>query len=238
MFCKKCGSQLNDNALFCSNCGEKCDSNADAFYEKPAVEFKQSVFETILRLMNIVAFVVTILVGVVQILMSNIIGGIIILLFVALVIAFVFRKTQISKIKNKIPNEMIRKIIVITIYFLLPLLMFASIGIAASLTVDSGVSSANHDAIAISYAESNLKNQLKNPESLQIHSSKVYVDFEWGDYHYYTITIDYSAQNGFGGYNRNSDYDVILKINKNTNVASKVTTEEYLDAITKYNNSK
>ena len=238
MFCKKCGRQLDDNALFCSNCGEKCDSNAEMFCEKPAVGFKQSVFETILRLMNIVAFVVAFLVGVVQILMSNIIGGIIVLLFVALVIAFVFRKTQIAKIKNKIPNEMIRKIIVITIYFLLPLFMFASIGIAASLTEDSGVSSANHDAIAISYAESNLKNQLKNPESLQIHSSKVYVDFEWGDYHYYTITIDYSAQNGFGGYNRNNDYDVILKINKNTNVASKVTTEEYLDAITKYNNSK
>ena len=238
MFCKKCGSQLDDNALFCSNCGEKCDSNANAFNEKPAAEFKQSVFETILRLMNIVVFVVAFLLGVVQILMSNVIGGIIILLFVALVIAFVFRKTQIAKIKNKIPNEMIRKIIVITIYFLLPLLMFASIGIAASLTEDSGVSSANHDAIAISYAESNLKNQLKNPESLQIHSSEVYVDFEWGDYHYYTITIDYSAQNSFGGYNRNNDYDVILKINKNTNVASKVTTEEYLDAITKYNNSK
>lgn len=64
------------------------------------------------------------------------------------------------------------------------------------------------------------------------------MDFEYGDYHYYSITIDYSAQNGFGGYNRDNDYDVLVKVSKTTNKASEATTEEYLDAITKYNNNK
>lgn len=99
-------------------------------------------------------------------------------------------------------------------------------------------SSSNPDKIALSYAENILKSRLKNPESLQIHSSKIYVDFEWGDYHYYSITIDYSAQNGFGGYNRDNDYDVLVKVHKTTKKASEPTTSEYLDAITKYNESK
>ena len=238
MFCKKCGNQLEDNALFCSKCGEKCDSNTEVLNKKSAVEFKQSIFETILRLMNIVAIVVTFLVGLVQLLMSNIIGGIIILLFLALMIAFVFRKKQIAKIKSKIPNEIVHKIIITTIYFLLPILMFASIGVAAFFTDGSGSGSVNHDAVAISYAESKLKSSLKNPESLQVHSSKVYVDFEWGDYHYYSITIDYSAQNGLGGYNRDNDYDMIVKVHKETGKASIPTMDEYLEAITSYNNSK
>jgi hypothetical protein len=115
--------------------------------------------------------------------------------------------------------------------------MFTSVGIGASLG-DSSSSSSNPDTIAVSYAESVLKGRLKNPDSLQIHSSKIHVDFEHGDYHYYSITIDYSAQNGFGGYNRDNDYDVLVKVNKTTNKASEATTEEYLDAITKYNNNK
>ena len=50
---------------------------------------------------------------------------------------------------------------------------------------------------AESVAKDCLRSILKNPESLQIHNtSSVYENGQ------YTVFIDYSAQNGFGGYNR------------------------------------
>lgn len=54
--------------------------------------------------------------------------------------------------------------------------------------------------IAINY----LKKQLKNPESLQVHSSKCTEDDSA-----YNFIIDYSAQNGFGGYSREKYYVVV-----------------------------
>lgn len=33
MFCRKCGSNIKDNAVFCSKCGEKVKFNSDVkFY--------------------------------------------------------------------------------------------------------------------------------------------------------------------------------------------------------------
>ena len=235
MFCKKCGNQIDDNALFCSNCGEKCSAESITIEQNVNTKQKTSFGEKFLRFINIVAIICTILVGTINLLVSNVLGGVIMLLTAILLIVFVFRKKQIAKIKGKIANATARKLIMTVIYLLLPIVMFTSIGIGATFG-DS--SSANPDTVATLYAESVLESRLKNPESLQIHSTKIYVDFEWGDYHYYSITIDYSAQNGLGGYNRDTDYDVLVKVYKPTNKASTATTEEYLEAITNYNNSK
>ena len=235
MYCKKCGTQLDDNALFCSNCGEQRSADINITEQAALVKKKTSGGEKFLRFINIVAIIFTMFIGVINLFVSNIAGGIIMVLTTILLIIFVFRKKQITKIKDKLANFKARKFAIVVIYLLLPVVMFTSVGIGASLG-DS--SSANPDTIAVSYAESVIKGRLKNPDSLQIHSSKIYVDFEYGDYHYYSITIDYSAQNGFGGYNRDNDYDVLVKVSKATNKASEATTEEYLDAITKYKNNK
>lgn len=65
-------------------------------------------------------------------------------------------------------------------------------------------------------AEFDLKSRLKNPDSLQINSSKVEICYDA------TLTkqlavhvmLDYSAQNGFGGYNRDTmDYTVEIREN-------------------------
>lgn len=106
--------------------------------------------------------------------------------------------------------------------------------IGISFNSDSNTS-ADPDYVAKAYAESVLKNNLKNPQSLQVHSTKITVDFEYDNYHFYNITIDYSAQNGFGGYNRDN-YDVLVKVSKSTNIASKASLDEYGDAIKNYLN--
>ena len=49
-----------------------------------------------------------------------------------------------------------------------------------------------------------LQQDLKNPLSLQVHKSWVSYKYALGDDNYYDVTLDYSAENGFGGMNRES----------------------------------
>lgn len=89
---------------------------------------------------------------------------------------------------------------------------------------------------AIKYAETTLKSKLKNPDALQIHDTSVMSSFEYGDYFYYNIKLDYSAQNGFGGYNRDT-YDVNVKVSKTNEKASEVSNTEYVDIWKKSQNN-
>lgn len=65
------------------------------------------------------------------------------------------------------------------------------------------------DAIAFSCAETVLRNQLKNPNTLQILSEKV-IDSD--DYFRYYVKIEYSAQNNVGGYVTDTVY-ILFKVN-------------------------
>ena len=251
MFCKKCGNQLDDNAMFCPNCGEKCSADVDAVVEQNKNESqKLSMGERLLRILNIATIVITAFVSFINFASENIVGGIITVLIPILLIVFVFRKKQMSKIKNKIASVSARKWVVTLIYLLLPAVMFASIGISTAFessdagndTVEVGNTPVDYKSIAMEFAERNvetdLKSSLKNPNSLQINGYSVYSRFETENYWYYSIAVDYSAQNGFGGYNRDN-YKVSLKINKNSNLASKVTDQEYADAyVESKNNNK
>ena len=72
MYCKKCGAQLDDNALFCSNCGEKCLADINITEPSEPVKKKTSGGEKILRFINIVAIIFTMFIGVINLLVSNI----------------------------------------------------------------------------------------------------------------------------------------------------------------------
>ncbi len=72
----------------------------------------------------------------------------------------------------------------------------------------------DYEEIAFSSMEEMLKARLRNPESLQIHDIRLDGDEYDGEQDYYcTVLVDYSAQNGFGGYNREEakGYFVISK---------------------------
>lgn len=65
------------------------------------------------------------------------------------------------------------------------------------------------DAIAFSCAETVLRNQLKNPNTLQILSEKI-IDSD--EYFRYYVKIEYSAQNNVGGYVTDTVY-ILFKVN-------------------------
>lgn len=60
----------------------------------------------------------------------------------------------------------------------------------------------NYAEMAAAAVKSALKDRLKNPESLQVHSTDLDSTYEDDNNYFCVIVVDYSAQNGFGGYNR------------------------------------
>ena len=91
-----------------------------------------------------------------------------------------------------------KKVLIWIIYF------FMIISLFLNLFVPIFLSEGTADVIAIEFSKNYIQSSLKNPESLQIHDTKIIEKERVGSTIYYEITIDYSAQNGFGGYNRNS----------------------------------
>ena len=82
-----------------------------------------------------------------------------------------------------------------------------------------------------------MEGKLKNPESFQLHSVLVKHEFEYNGYRYYSVSIDYSAQNGFGGYNRDNDYGIYLKVDNISDKAKEIYYTEYSDAWKGFKNS-
>lgn len=77
----------------------------------------------------------------------------------------------------------------------------------AESNVNSGANQEDisYTEIAVAAVETALKDRLKNPESLQVHSANLDGEsFENDTAYFGTIIVDYSAQNSFGGYNRNT----------------------------------
>ncbi len=232
MYCKKCGNQLDDGMQFCSYCGEKCSESPNETALPNNQNTQDSLIERILRFICMAVFVITVFVGVVQLLTSNIVGALIILLIAILSFVFILQKKKIAKIKSRCTNAIAKKLLVIAIYLLLSVVMFISIGVGGMLANES---SANPKTTATSYAQLTLENSLRNPDSLQIHNTDVKISVEDENYHYYNIIIEYSAQNGFGGYNRNT-YEILVKVSKDNHKASRATAKEYSDALTNHLN--
>lgn len=85
-----------------------------------------------------------------------------------------------------------------------------------------------------SYITTVMKDKLKNPESFQLHHVLVMNEFENKDYTYYSVSIDYSAQNGFGGYNRDEDYTLRFKVHNKTDKVYEISYAEYDKAWDEY----
>lgn len=77
--------------------------------------------------------------------------------------------------------------------------------------------------------ETVLKNRLRNPESLQIHSiSQDESDYEDDSAYFCTVIVDYSAQNGFGGFNRET-IKIYIVIDKATETVTDLDEATYLN---------
>ena len=213
MVCRNCGKQVPLSAGVCSECGY----NVSSFLEK------------ILRLINIIVMAVSLICAFVGILAGNIWGGIILASITILSIVFVFRNCQIAKIKKIFGGAFLQRLVAVVIYCILPVIIFIGFGVWG--TLDNSVVSPK--GAAESYVTRELKEDLKNPDSLKVHSSKVISEFEYGEYFYYNISIDYSAQNGFGGYNRDT-YERLVKVRKSDSYATSVSIQEYKEALEGY----
>lgn len=95
---------------------------------------------------------------------------------------------------------------------------------------DSTTSDDNPQSPVFAYIEDTIKATLKNPNSLIINSiSETVEPIADDEYSYHIVAIDYSAQNGFGGYNREQEmyYAKCSNIGKAVSIISDV---EYYNA--------
>ena len=98
-------------------------------------------------------------------------------------------------------------------------------GITDNVENETG-DSVDYGAIAISAIEADLKSRLKNPESLQIHSATVLDNsYESDSLYFCTVVVDFSAQNGFGGNDREvfESYMAISKADKTVTALDEAT---------------
>lgn len=97
-------------------------------------------------------------------------------------------------------------------------------------TTDNNQSVETFDPSGLIYdfVEDEIKSILRNPNSLQINEmdTEAKVPIEDSKYLYYCISVDYSAQNGFGGYDRET-VEMYVKISKDKKDIFGVAESEY-----------
>lgn len=201
-YCKYCGGII-ENKL-CSNCGTHA---------------KTTIIETLVRIFCGFLFGFFYLMSVSLFVLGNKISALILFLFVLLVQIFVFRKKQIQKFRLKILNDKKRKLKFSLIYASVPILLVIGFVITGFIDTSSSIQNFSKETRAREYSKTLLQQSLKNPSSLKVHSSSVkdsFVDEQnieatYDDLTYFKIEIDYSAQNGFGGYNRDTkEYYIVV----------------------------
>lgn len=241
MFCKHCGNQLNETDAFCNRCGNPQAESHDIMQssmQKNDCEISKA--EKIARIINILFFIFAYCVSLITFIYiaaeeggvsPSVFPAIVILVLTILLHLFVFKKKQIKRIKNKFKKKpKLSNIFVSVIYIVLPLILFFG-----SFEYSYYVTIGNSQAVAMRYMKRTLKENLKNPESLQIHdiTYKGQNQIEDDNYRYYNIVIEYSAQNGFGGYTRDS-IEKHLQVNKSTASVFEISMKEYTDKMIEF----
>ena len=138
--------------------------------------------------------------------------------------------TFLRKNGSKIGTNKFLSYRVIGVLLLISILVLTFSSCIFNHKTDTGVKKAGLD----SYITTVMKDKLKNPESFQLHHVLVMNEFENKDYTYYSVSIDYSAQNGFGGYNRDEDYTLRFKVHNKTDKVYEISYTEYDKAWDEY----
>ena len=196
---------------------------------------RQGFVETILRIIAFIFIGFSFCGSLIKLFAGNLLPALICFIIPLLLCIFVMRKKQIFKIKKYLNDKKITSHILILLYVLLSIIIVLSIRCSSLFEVNKEVDLETEcKTIATEFAHEKLKSKnFKNPESLQIHDTIFDKAFANDDYYYYKIIVDYSAQNGFGGYNRDT-FEVIFKVSKTTKKATLIEFDEFLKEYSTY----
>ena len=244
MFCTNCGMPVSKKGR-CQNCGYKTAKNAHKFCRYcgtaigeakcsvcPACNMRSRpyVIESILRVICFVFVWISFIGSLIELLSGDILSFFICLLVPLTLCIFVIGKRSVYKIKKALARRSINPLFFVLIYLMVPLIVVLGMVVPAKIKTNDAIAR----TVATEYAHEQLRNlNFKNPESLQINNTVIENEFDNELYYYYKITIDYSAQNGFGGYNRDV-YEVLIKVRKTDNEAFPLDYEEYINEYRAY----
>lgn len=211
-YCRYCGGIITENKK-CKDCGS------------PG---KISFAETIIRFFITILFVVNYVYAAGCIFVAKmIVEGITVLIGTLLVHIFIYRKKSIQNIKIKLLHKNARKTKLSLIYVGVFFSMFLILILSAAVS-DSPLGNFSNNSQAVSYSENIVRKTLKNPSSMKINKSKVEESFTTDDgWTYYKVVIDYSAQNGFGGYNRDTE-EIYVRSLQYSGIIEQISATEYV----------
>lgn len=225
MYCSKCGKEIEKDAKFCKNCGKAQSENEQ--YSKKIRKDKVilSAKEKGIRITSWISLIVIYLIAVTTTIYLLVYGGGIVpgLLIFAIGLLYqltLFKKKKVKAITN-IPKASMRRLLTIAVYFIVPILL-----LVGSFEYSYYVVIGNSSAVAQRYVENTLKSNLKNPQSLQIHDIEFISELEDNSNRYFHVEIEYSAQNSFGGYNRDT-YTKYVQVGKNSGNAYEISQQDF-----------
>lgn len=204
-YCKYCGSELNENASICTNCSEKIQNGFG---------------ENLLNVIDYILIIIGILFGISCFYsktltnIDNTFSGITFILMSILLFPKIRKKIkELYYNKKSIKNVLyVLRIVLIVILFCLSFAFFKNVAPKPNVYKEEATEVAEY------VFHQNV--QLKNEESYILNDSDVKYDMdlmndENSTYTTVKVVLDYSAQNGFGGYARKK-FVVRLKFDKET----------------------
>ena len=199
-FCEWCGNPVNANAEICPACKEKIG--------------KPSRLSSILGIIFFSLFVVVYSFDEAR--ASNTLS--IFLLFVCIVLVLPVTKGIIRNLTFDKPAKSILRVVINSIRIMLVIFLFCA-SIVNSTTTDVSYEIYKNEATAAAEVVFHEEVALKNESSFILNDSDVtYLTEPYNDndnLRLVTVVLDYSAQNGLGGYNRN-DYRIKLIFDTST----------------------
>lgn len=227
--CPKCHLRTKKNyKSYCKYCGGKIENKKCLQCE---ISCNKSPFEILGKVICMAVYAYSILLSLFMLstlyerdgrLGVNIVPSLT-LFILTIIIAIFFNGKRIDLIKKRFNfDKTKRRIVLSLIYILVPIIAFcASTAYCMKVTEFND----DHRAYAVTAVENDLRGKLKNPDSLEVNGvSSYYTEDE--SYYYYFVVVDYSAQNGFGGYNRNKYYGYV-KVSKYDKTVYSSSSEEY-----------